>query len=307
MPRTPRSSWIQRAVQIGLWVGATSSVGAAFAQSTEDTLTSKFAIDDRDPASSIPSAQQAMKRPLDMGYHLMLLTEKAEAATKRGDHIAAAKYWLAIGKAVPDRAVSFSNACQAYEAAGDYKAALENCWAALGKGGVTVEDNLRFVRLVLETKPGALDASSIADVEAVGRHLEHELDKKEGPLMAELVRCQLGARLEDVPRLQACTKKLDALAPDDPRTLVFSWSLALRQRNLTQAERILERAKQAKLPAAATQKMSDALQLVRERQAPWWQRALHDSRALGITAGLMALAAGVAGFIGRRRRSPRTA
>jgi tetratricopeptide (TPR) repeat protein len=274
----------------------------------EDALKSVFAIDDTNPQASVPTPEQAMKKPLEMGYHIMLLSEKAEAATKAGDHVAAAQFWLAIGKAVPDRSLAFSKACREYEAIGDYKNAIQNCRAALGKGGVTVDDNLDFVSLLLEKKTGPLDATEIADIDAVSANLEQQLlDPKQGPVLAERIRCELGARLDDVRRLQSCTQKLAKLAPKDPQTLVFSWSLALRQGNLPQAENLLKRAKQNGLPQPALAKMETTLKAEYDRRSPWWQRALRDPRVTLLAAALIALAATAAVLLGRRRQRPRHA
>jgi hypothetical protein len=265
-----------------------------------DPIKSTFAVDDNDPEGSVPSAEAAMKRPLDMGYYVMSLSDKAEAASKQGDHAAAVKYWRALAKAVPDRSVAFSKMCKAYEAAGDRDNALVACRAALGRGGVTVDDNLRFARLVL-AKPTALGDAEIADVDAVIAHLERELGD-EGALVAGRLRCDLAVRLEDVARLRACTKQLQAKAPNDPQTIAYTWALALKERNFARAETILEAAERAKLPAAALDKMNETLAAERKRGAPFWQRTLGDPRSVAVFAGFALLAAGAAVAIRRRQR-----
>src|SRR5690349_6017232 len=79
-------------------------------------LNSKFSIDDAHPERSLPTPEQAMKNPIEMGYLMMDLIARAEAASQRGDHGVAVRYYSAVARAVPDRSISFSKLCTAYEA-----------------------------------------------------------------------------------------------------------------------------------------------------------------------------------------------
>lgn len=267
-----------------------------------DALTSSFAIDDANPVSSVPSPQEAMQQPLQMGYHVMLLSEKAEAAAKRGDHREAAKFWQALAKAVPDTSLPFVKICQEFEAASDFPQAIDACRTALGKLGVTVDDNLHYVRLLLDHKPGTLSASEIEDIDAIAAHIQEQLKNEEGDKAAARMQCSLGTRLSDAARLQKCTEQLARLSPKDPDTLVFAWSLALLQGNLEQAEQTLKAAREAKLPAATIRSMTDYVKAERLRRAPFWQRALADAR-LRLGLGVACVVAAVLGllFVSRRR------
>jgi hypothetical protein len=131
-----------------------------------DGLKTTFAIDDADPESKVPSEQDAMRAPLQMGYWVMLVSDRAEAATKRGDLPAAVKYYRAIAKAAPDRAAPFKKMCTTYEAMDDWENAVGSCQVALGKQGATIDDYQHFMRLLL-SKQGALNADEIADADAV--------------------------------------------------------------------------------------------------------------------------------------------
>jgi tetratricopeptide (TPR) repeat protein len=258
-----------------------------------------FALSDSDPESSVPSMEQAMRRPLQMGYFVILLIERGKAALDRGDAAAAVKYYRALVKAVPERSQSYSLLCKAYEAQADIQSALENCRTALGKEGVTVEDNLRFVEVLLK-KPVALEARDIEDVEAVAGHLEQELGpEKDGPLVANRLRCGLGIRLEDVKRLEACTRELRKLAPKDAGTIAFSWALALKQRDFVAAERVMAEAKAAGLPIHALRKMQEGLAVAREG-AGGWRRWLRDWYLL--VGGTALLALGIFLLVHARRR-----
>jgi tetratricopeptide (TPR) repeat protein len=297
MSQLKRTLWLSMCLTAEL-----ASAQPALAQSP---LVSKFSIDDSDPEASVPTPQQAARQPLEMGYHLMLLSERADAATSRGDHVAAAKYWRALAKAVPERSLSFSRMCRSYEAAGDYERAIESCRTALGKAGSTLQDNLQFVRLVLEKRQGALQPRDIEDIDAVSLHLERELGHEKGPLAANRMRCQLGVRLGDVSRLQACTDKLNALAPGDASSLVFSWSLAMKRGDLPAAEQMLRRARAAKLPSAALAKMAATLNMESARRAPAWHARV-DSSMLA-AAALVLLAVSSAVVVNRRKQRLRRA
>ena len=281
---------------------------ALSARAQDDDLTSKFPIDDADPVKTVPSAQEALQQPLQMGYHIMLLSEKAEAASQRGDHREAANFWRALATAVPDRSLSFSRMCQSYEAAGDYENALEACRTALGKLGVTVEDNLRYARLLIDHKPGGLSASDVEDVEAIGAHIQAQLNNDEGAAAAARIACMLGTYQSSASRLQRCTAQLAKLAPKDPDTLVFTWSLALLQGDLAKAEATLSAAKSAQLPAATLRSMQEYVKAERQRRMPLWQRALADARLrTGLGASLVVVALMVLLFVNRRRLGLRQA
>jgi hypothetical protein len=218
-------------------------------------------INDDDPESSIPSAEQAMKNPLDMGYFLMALSDRADAAAQRGDHSKEAKYYRAVVKAVPDRSVGYRRACLAHDAAGEWEKALAMCRGALGVGGVTVDDHLKFLKILLK-KPGSLTDSQIVDADAVVAGLEGELgltkDDSGRKVIAE-AKCQIGVKLEDPLRLSSCTKTLRELKAEPAKLYTFEWALAISEGDKDGARRVIEAAKQAGLPPAATAAMERGL------------------------------------------------
>jgi tetratricopeptide (TPR) repeat protein len=224
----------------------------------------RFPINDDDPVSSIPTAEQANKAPLDMGYWAMAVSDRAEAAVKKGEHAKAAKYFAALAAAVPDRAISFSKLCKSLELAGDHKHALEACRSALGKSGVTVDDHVRYVGLVL-AGTAAIPKAQLADVDAIIDQLDSKLGANSVPLIANQLRCEVGLRLQDKLRLTACVQAFQKLAPKDPRTTAFGFALALQEHEFGDAEALIAQAKQDKLPAAAVAQMETALRVERER------------------------------------------
>src|SRR5262249_27086776 len=97
---------------------------------------SEWPVDDKDPLKTVPTPAQRDSEPLQFGYHLMDLADKAQDATKRGDHEAAAKFYEAMAKAVPDVSIAFAKMCESYEAAGQREKAITACGIALNKQGV---------------------------------------------------------------------------------------------------------------------------------------------------------------------------
>lgn len=284
--------------------------------------TEAFPIDEKDPEGSVPSPEMAMRRPLQMGYFVMLLIERGQAAMDRGDFKAAIKFYRAMVKSIPERATPHGLLCKAYEAAGEHDSALDACRQALARASVTVDDNVRYVQLVLK-KPGKLEKLDIEDVEAVIAHLEKELsappaeqgEAAQSPvelppgatpppspaqtlLTPALLRCDLATRLEDSDRLESCSKKLEALAPRDPRTIGYAWALQLNKGDYEAAEGVIYRAERLGLPAAAVERMQTALRARRDGLRPW-QQWLQD---WGLLGGLTVVLSSLAAVLVLRRR-----
>jgi len=319
MKHPSRSSCARTATACCAWVafGVVLATAAAGLADGPGVATS-FPIDDADPESSVPSAQEAISRPLHMGYWVMLVSDRAEAAMARGDHAAAVKYFRALAKAVPERSVSFAKICAAYDAMGDWDNAVTNCKTALGKAGVKLDDYVHFVRLVL-AKPKALGSAEIADLDASIAHLEVELGKTRpaaaatetgqprdaagSQLLVQQLRCELGARLEDARRLEACTRALSTLAPDDPRTIAFGWALALAKQDWDEAEQVVGRARRVGLARDAVERMESKLRSARDR-ASGLPSVIGGTRG-AIAFGLVALLASAV-VLGRRKLRLRT-
>jgi hypothetical protein len=204
-----------------------------------------------------------------------------------------------MGKAVPERAVAFRKACSAHEAAGEQAKAVETCRAALGKGGVTVPDHVRFV-LVMLKKDGALSKTDVEDIEAVLERLQGELAlgaKEAGQRQLADLRCQLAARLEDSLRLTACTEELRKLKVDRAKVIAYSWALALRTRDGAAAAAVIDDARRAGLPNAAIESMESGLR----RAGLAGTRGLRDRFWLGASALAALVLIAVAALKARRR------
>lgn len=248
-----------------------------------------FIVDLDDPESSVPPAELQKKSPLEFGYFLMELTRHADEAFDKADYQEAAKYYRAVAKAVPDRAVGFIKLCQSYERLGDLENAIEACRGALGAEGLRKEDFAHFVRLLLQ-KPATLSAEEVEDIDEVVKHLAAE---KNGDL-AEHLACELAVKLDSADRLASCTQKLDELAPGDPHNVVFKWTLAVSEGDSREANRLLARAREIGVEKPALERMERTTLSI----TPRWQLALSDWRVWG--GGLLAL--GALGFVLFSRR-----
>ena len=225
-------------------------------------LSSKFGIDPANPEASVPTLQQANQNPLEFGYFLQDLIEQADTAQKKNDWRRVALFYRAVAKAVPDRAKGWSKLCEAYQRAGDPERARRACRYAVERDGAELQDFLRYSDLILAT-PGATEKNTKAQgksddgsnpqARALTDEDRRELDgvlthlKANGgtELVISHLRCEIGVKTKNVPELEACTTALKRLAPQDPKTIVFAWSLALLKGRVDEADRLIKAAKQA--------------------------------------------------------------
>lgn len=284
-----------------------------------DPLKTRFIINDADPESAVPSPQEAIKAPLQMGYWVMLVSDRAQAAENRHDFTAAIKYYRAIAKAAPDRAVAFSKMCLAYEAAGDWKSAVSACEISLQKEGVTIEDHQHFVRLLMK-KPEPLTAAEIKEADGVIAHLQDELARMptSGPdapaadlqqarrFIVERIKCEVAARLSDRKRLESCVSAMRAQAPKEASTTAFAFALALVSHDYDEAEQLIAGAKSIGVNDQGVAFMRERLRVELERR-PFLARVFGNTRGLAIALVSLAVLVGSVLFARRKRLGLRTA
>jgi tetratricopeptide (TPR) repeat protein len=214
-----------------------------------DPIQTAFTINDADPVSSVPTLDEANKKPLEMGYFMMLLSERAEAAQKAGRFGQAAQYYRAMAKAVPDVASNYSRACRAHAAAKEWDKAIEVCREALGTEGVKPADLILYVHVMLDS-PHVWQASDVEDVGFVLERLRQELTATPADqLTVTDIECRVATRVEDPTRLRACNAAMARPAPDSPKTLVYASAQAVRKHDWAEVERVIERARHAGVPA----------------------------------------------------------
>jgi hypothetical protein len=224
-------------------------------------------IDDAHPERSVPTPAQQIADPLKFADLLMELGARADAATARHDHPAAARYYVALAQAVPERSYAFDKLCEALEASGQRAEALEACGSALSRQGTTAADFTHFVKVLL-AKEGPLTIAERKQAETVIAALDRE---PRAALIAARVRCNVAAHDHDLSALEACTARLVADAPFDPSTIGFQWALALEKNDHAGADALAARAVAAGL---------DRDTVARLRSATIGTRAYRVARAL---------------------------
>jgi len=237
----------------------------------EDQLSSKFRLDDNDPESSVPSTKEKNANPLEFGYFLQDLLVQAEGAKAAKDYAGLVRYQRALVKAAPERGASWGKLCEAYELIGDPAKAILACKQAVARDGATAADFVRLTTLTLQ-KPEGLPPAEVAQMKMLLDHLLTE----DGSLARTVagLRCQLAVKTSDLPLLQSCTTDLAKLAPGDAKTVIYQWSLAVRQGQASDAQRLFAQAKSLGVPAENLSRMAQLTP------------GLHSQRGRWIIAGL---------------------
>lgn len=260
----------------------------AFAQPVDVEVKTRFAIDDSDPMAGVPTDADKNAHPLEFSYYLQELIERAEHSTRNGQHNAAARYYMAVATAVPERATGFSALCASLEAGGNRTQAIEACRGALGRQGAKLVDSVRLVRMLLG-KPSALTTEDRNEVLAIVEHLKQDEATK---VAAYDLECDVARKLAAKELLQTCTQALAQLAPGAPRTISLQWALALEQGDHAAALQWVNAARTSGMDAEAVHLMSQAT----SSMPPRWQRHLSDWRYLAaafltVAFGLLVLSA----------------
>jgi hypothetical protein len=271
--------------------GQLSSNQLSSNQPSSNQLSRKFTIDPANPEASIPSPRDRDRNPLEFGYLLQDLIERAEQARKAKDWSGLIRYYRAVAKAVPENAKGWSKLCEAYEIANDRERAILSCRYAIDRPAAELQDYARYVHLIVG-RPEPLSADARQELAKVLDHLDTQADVK---VAASHLRCEVATKLGDVAQMQTCTQSLAALAPDDPKTVVFQWTLATMKGDKARAKDLLIRAR--------------AVGVAREGVARMEKITLAGAGLSGrgkammiAAAGATLLAAGLAVVLTRRRR-----
>ncbi len=260
-----------------------------------------FKIDDKNPENSVPDPKAALQNPLEMGYLVITLTERGEAAAKRGDHEKAARYYLALGKAAPDRALGFAKACEEFQAAGNLEKAVLACKDALARQGATVADQGRFVSVMLARQKQPLAGKDLEDVDAVIAELEKVLYSSDaGRVRLATLRCRVAVHQEDSVRLDRCAEEIANWPANSPEKFIFGSMVALHRHDWDGARAMAGEARKAKLPPELIAKMDESIE-ERERSVSstkWSAFGKSWGAPLVLTAMLL-----LAAFVGMRKRA----
>ncbi|MDP8999680.1 MAG: hypothetical protein M3O46_06170 [Myxococcota bacterium] len=201
-------------------------------------------INEEFPDSEIPGEGARNRNPLQFGYWLQDVTARALKASNAGDHETAIKFFKALAKAVPDRAIAFGKLCTEYAAIGQRDNAIVACSEALLREGVLLGDYAQYVHVVLD-KSGPLNDKEIAALTDVVKHVRD--DPNGGDAAAVEIECDIGVKMRDASRLQQCTYAMSARAPNAAKTLTYEWSLAMVQGRYEEAERLIQLANEGSM------------------------------------------------------------
>ena len=106
------------------------------------------------------------------------------------------------------------------------------------------------------------------------------------------LRCTAAVKMKDQRALEACTAVLAKAAPDDKKTIVFQWSLAVMSGDREQAGLLFDKAQKAGLGPENLDRMSKVA-----IESHWWTAPGKGIAVLGAAVLLAALA-----LFGYRRR-----
>ncbi|HEX3849482.1 MAG TPA: hypothetical protein VGF76_01745 [Polyangiaceae bacterium] len=268
------------AKQISLLIGLLLLLVPAAVRAEDDPL-DRWPVDQNNPVGSIPSSKELEEKPMQAGYLLMDLVDLADAAVKAKKYDVAAKDYEAIAQLVPERATAFSKLCEVYVLLDDRLRALDNCRQAMAKPGATVDDAARLARLLSDQDGAVPNPGEIAEANSVISHLR---EQKVDPVAVAQIQCDVASRLSDEKQLKECTSVLQAKAPNDPATVSYEFALALQQRNYSEGQRLLARAKAAGIKPDGIQKMETA---VRSLRFAWLGRIGKILLAIGAFGALL--------------------
>ena len=257
---------------------------------------SKWPVDDANPIKSLPTTEQRDRNPLEFGYHMMDLADKADVAARKGDWLSVGKYYEAMSIAVPDRAIGYRKSCDGYEKAGNIPKAIELCRGALGAGGTELYDYQHFSKLML-AKPDPLTPSEVQDLTDITAHLKEQPSTMQAALDLE---CELAQHLDDVKRLEACVADVQKETPNDPKLVIYQWGIAMKHEDYKQAQQLLDVARQKGLKPEGIELMA---RMTSEQSAIGGRalRAAQRHPVAVVTTFALLLAIGGLSWIMRRR------
>lgn len=241
---------------------------------------------------------------MEYGAMLLDLGGRAEAAKKQGNFADAAKFFSSIttgehalviaGKLRSASAAAYRGACDAYRHLGKRSDALEACRNAVTSEGSEISDFANLVHLILEA-PDPLPAEELEQARQALLHLTSV-----SPLdpTAPHLQCEVALRVNDQVSLDACSARLEKLAPSDPKTLTFLWAAAMKKADFAAAETFIQRARESGTDAKTLRGMEEATLQAR----PGWRRGLIGN----LWPLILALAAcGFGGGLWRLKMRPR--
>jgi len=245
-------------VVVLLWVS-----GAASATDRKDAFDQKI---------------EAELTALDPGA--LALFQQANAARDREDHRTAERLYGEVFARVPAFLHAERRRCGELSRLGERAAALPLCQDAVNKDPSGA--NLGALGIALIQLPKGEEPSG-SDLDHAETALDRAAELEPKELYLAQAQCQLAFIQKSVPRLAACTARLQQLAPDDRSTIWSSWVLAMSENRFSDAQKLAKRAQSLHFPAQMVEQMQNQT----EAAIPWTTRALSWAELiLGVWAAL---------------------
>jgi Zn-dependent protease with chaperone function len=196
------------------------------------------------------------------------LLQQANAARARDDHRTAERLYGELFARVPAFIHAERRRCVELNQLGDRQAALPLCQDAANKDASS--ENLGALgATLLELPNGATPSGS--DLDMAQSALDRAAELAPGEAYLAQAQCQLALFQRSLPRLSACSARLELLAPNERFTVWSSWVLAVSQNRFSDARQLVQRAKSLHLPPAMIEHMASET----EAAVPWTTRALN--------------------------------
>lgn len=269
----------------GVALGVLLGTGLALpAQAADDSLGKAvpWTIDVDDPVSSVPSREEANKNPMGFGYFLMSLADGAEAAEEKEDWVAARRFYQAIAKGAPTRAVGFEKVCEMDFKLGEFDKALDHCYRVLSLKGVEVRDFMIYIKAITSAPTELGDAHKDKALKAMD-HFE-----KAHPVAAMRGRCVLGMHYGDQALLERCVPAV--LEAEEGKlseqALSFAWRLSVMKEDWDAAQGYVDQLKpiasDETIVVAMEQAVQDGRAKVSGKRNRWVRRGLLAAVILGL-------------------------
>jgi hypothetical protein len=283
---------------LGAWARPAAAQDSAATQESNVAAEHSTADASTPPASG--SSEDGVKAIDDEMAQVQVIIDKITAAealiTEKNDWQSAVAKYNEVVATVPYMVKAWRRLCEGYSYLGMPTEGAHSCRQVLASKEANAWDRAMLVHHLLSgpdrAKPEVLAEARALSADAIATSPNERWGYD--------AQCELALRTNDLPALEACSKQLDRLAPDDRKTVAVLFSVALAEKRFADAERLIERSRAGGMDEPSLERMRATL---RQRQ-PLTQRIAHWAPiGLGVGAGAAALIL-LIGYVlnGRKRR-----